>query len=431
MRAFSGYKIPSMSKQTDQLKSLFRDAFLKKQWPPYPDADGLRLKGRVTALHKLYLVISQNVQTKKQLKVPYKKISKAIDWKSILIPGDIIGIKKNGDCVLLAPYLLSDPWEENDIPKKLKRQADWNRFIQTVSAFFTSRDFLTVNTPTLVSNPGPEPTIDVFKTVYKNGRSLQNKFLITSPELHLKKIVSQTLLPVYEITKVFRNNEHSQKHQPEFWMIEWYRPFATLDDIRDDVKDLILFLIKELRLKSKKPKFEFATFQKILLDKHGLNFTPATNAEELKKWLGKKKIYFNETMSLDDLFTLVNLELVETQINQEAVVFLSDYPPYAAALAKIDNTGWAQRFEVYWRDLELGNAFYELNDPEIQERRFIEDNLKKQSNGMEQLPIDEGFMKALRQGLPPTAGIAMGLDRLFMALFQETEIKKTKWFGLH
>ncbi len=421
----------SMSKPTDQFKSLSRDAFLKDQWAPYPAADGLKLRGRVKAIQKLSLVISQNGRLQTQMKIPYKSISKVIDWKSILVPGDIIGIKKNGDCVLLAPYLLSDHWEENDLSQKIRRQTEWNQFIQTVSVFFTARDFLAVNTPTLVSNPGPEPTIDVFKTDYKNGRSFQNKFLITSPELHLKKIVSQTLLPVYEITKVFRNNEHSQKHQPEFWMIEWYRPFATLDDICQDVKNLILYLIKELRIKVKKPKFEFTTIQKILKDRHGFSFTAGTTASELKEWLRHKKIYFTESMSLDDLFTLVNLELVETQINPDAVVFLGDYPPYAAALAKIDRAGWAQRFEVYWQDLELGNAFYELNDPAIQEQRFIEDNKKKQSNGLDPLPIDEEFLKALRHGLPPTAGIAVGLDRLFMALFQETEIKNTKWFGLN
>jgi lysyl-tRNA synthetase class 2 len=300
--------------------------------------------------------------------------------------------------------------------------------LSAVNQFFEKKGFLSVGTPTLVKNPGPEPTIDVFKTSYKHGRQVTDKFLITSPELHLKKIVSQSLAPIYEITKVFRNNEHSSKHTPEFWMIEWYRPFADLTDITADVKDLILFLKRYLNIKGKKPVFESTSFEKILKTNYGYQFSPGTEAGELKSWLNEQKIYFSDSMTLDDLFTLVNLEMIETNINPDRVVFLNQYPPYAAALAKLDSRGWAQRFEFYWHGLELGNAFNELNDPDVQEQRLLEDNLKKKTNGLEALPIDMEFLDSLKQGLPPTAGISIGLERLFMALYQEPDIAKLNWF---
>lgn len=364
---------------------------------------------------------------------PVRVFSKAIkNWsemKSVLVKGDIVGIQKDGRCVLLTPWQDAEPADTQSILEKLERQKKWNTFIQEVNQFFEKREFLAVQTPTLVSNPGPEPTIDAFKTGFKNGRFVSDKFLITSPELHLKKILAQTLAPIYEITKVYRNNEHSPKHEPEFWMLEWYRPFADLNVIADDVKELIQYLHKALKIK-KTLQFENTTFQKILKKKYGFSFQPSTTADQLKSLLKKNNIYFSDAMGLDDLFTLVNIEMIETNLNSKKIVFLSDYPPYAAALAKLDQKGWAQRFEVYWQGLELGNAFHELNDPDIQEQRLVDDNQKKKDNGLDPLPIDQDFLRSLRQGMPPGAGISIGLERLFMSLYQEKQIQNIKWFSV-
>ena len=425
----NGYK-PSVNTHTPS----FREEFLNTIWVPYPGIRDLNLAGRVLAVEKtsLKLFIGDKAKSVKIKRVSKRMMKNWQQWERILIPGDIIGIQKNGQCIMLAPWRATDGEYTEDlnerVVRQLTRQAEWNRFIEGVNQFFTQRGFLAVTTPTLVKNPGPEPTIDVFKTMYKQGKQQTEKFLITSPELHLKKIVSQTLTPVYEIAKVYRNNEHSPRHQPEFWMIEWYRPFDDLSGIVDDVKNLILFLIKHLGIKRKKPRFEHITFAGLLRDCYAYEFKPDTSADELKQWLKKQSVYFSDVMTLDDLFTLVNLELVETKINPENIVFLNEYPPYAAALAKLDEQGWAQRFEVYWHGLELGNAFNELNDPYIQAKRLEDDNMKKKENGLEPLPIDTEFLESLKRGLPPTAGISIGLERLFMALYNETDISKLKWF---
>ncbi|OYZ20041.1 MAG: hypothetical protein B7Y39_11425 [Bdellovibrio sp. 28-41-41] len=430
MSPVSGYKIPVITG-----KQLIRDQFLKTDWVKYPSVRDLKLAGRLVKVDKTSLTLfvagkTQKISFKRILK---KAVKNWLQLESILVAGDILGVKKNGQVVLLTPFRGSDGAQYTAehaqmIYQQARRQYDWNRFLSGVNQFFAKKGFLSVETPTLVNSPGPEPTIDVFKTSYKQGRTVSDKFLITSPELHLKKIVSQALSPVYEITKVFRNNEHSPKHKPEFWMIEWYRPFSDLSDIAADVKELILFLKRYLNIKGKKPVFEKTSFEKILSEKYHYRFEPTTGEGELKTWLKEQNIYFSDSMTLDDLFTMVNLEMIETNIDPDRVVFLNQYPPYAAALAKLDQQGWAQRFEVYWQGLELGNAFNELNDPDIQEQRLAEDNLKKKSNGLDPLPIDIEFLESLKRGLPPTAGISVGLERLFMALYQEPDIAKLKWF---
>lgn len=308
----------------------FREEFLKTGWLPYPSVRDLKYAGRVLDIDNTSLKLFIGGKTKSSMvkRVPKKTIKNWSTLESFLVPGDIVGVKKNGLGLLLAPWRPSEASgftksAAEQTARQLLRQADWNRFLEGVNQFFRKNGFLSVSTPTLVSNPGPEPTIDVFKTNYKQGKTANERYLITSPELHLKKIVSQTLTPVFEITKVFRNNEHSLKHQPEFWMIEWYRPFSDLDDIVDDVKKLILFLVKHLGLKNTKPKFEQVSYQSILQTYYSYVFKPDTSAHELKEWLKSQSIYFSDSMNLDDLFTLVNLELVEPKINSDKVVFLN------------------------------------------------------------------------------------------------------------
>jgi elongation factor P--(R)-beta-lysine ligase len=412
--------------------SQIREKYLQDQWEKYPDAMPFKHAGRISEIGKssLTLFVGWKPKGSSLKKVPVKSIKNWSQIKPVLILGDIIAISKKQELVLLTPWKSESKSElPQETIKKLSIQSDWNQFLNLINRFFAQKKFLSVQTPTLVSNPGPEPTIDAFKTVLKNGRSKTDKYLITSPELHLKKIVAQTLTPVYEITKVYRNNESSPKHQPEFWMLEWYRPFADLSTIVKDVQELILFLNKSLSLKQKKLSFVHTTFQKILKDEYSFEFSADTTAETLKQWLSQRKIHFSEAFGIDDLFTLINIEMIETKLDPKKITFLSQYPPYAAALAKLDKNGWAQRFEVYWQDLELGNAFNELNDSNVQQQRLIEDNEKKKQNGLEPLPPDLEFIESLKKGLPPTAGISIGLERLFMALHNQTNINVLKWFA--
>jgi lysyl-tRNA synthetase class 2 len=153
-------------------------------------------------------------------------------------------------------------------------------------------------------------------------------------------------------------------------------------------------------------------------------FTPTTTTEELRKLAHHLKVDVESAKSIDDYFYLIFMDKIENQWPKDRLVFVEKYPPYQAALARIGNDGWAERFEVYWRGLELGNAFHELNNPVLQRERAHEDLAKKRELGKKEIQLDEEFFAALDYGLPPAAGIAVGLERLYMALFKISEIHK-------
>ena len=120
------------------------------------------------------------------------------------------------------------------------------------------------------------------------------------------------------------------------------------------------------------------------------------------------------------------MDKIENQWPADRLVFVDKYPPYQAALARIDQQGWAERFEVYWNGLELANAFHELNDPVLQRQRSTEDIAKRKQFGFRDIELDETFFQALEKGMPPSSGIALGLERLFMALKGIKNIQQIK-----
>ncbi len=126
---------------------------------------------------------------------------------------------------------------------------------------------------------------------------------------------------------------------------------------------------------------------------------------------------------------LIFMEKIESQLPQDELIFVEKYPPYQAALARLTEDGWGDRFEVYWKGLELANAFHELNDPSIQRRRSEEDLQKKKDLHKEAVSLDEEFFQCLEAGMPPSGGIALGVERLFMALFDIKTIKDLRVFS--
>jgi elongation factor P--(R)-beta-lysine ligase len=344
-----------------------------------------------------------------------------IQYESIKI-NDWIAIDEKNEVVLVAssekPLLTTQATQDN-----LKK---WSVFLKFVRRFFDSHDFLELHTPSLVSCPGTEPTLDCFSTDLKTGGKLAKFFLPTSPELHLKKALSMGFENIYEVAKCFRNNEVTQIHQPEFWMLEWYRSFASLVDIQVDFVKLVYTLCDQFV----HPRPEIKNFTIKQLFKIHINFElkPDTSYEEYKKLAEENKLFINETFSIDDLFFLLMLEKIEPNLPKETLVFVEKYPPFQAALARRDEKGWAERFEVYWKGMELANAFDELNDPHEQRKRANEDLSKRE--GKSPIPLDEEFFQALESGMPPSAGIALGLERLFMALRNIQNIEEIRLFPI-
>lgn len=318
---------------------------------------------------------------------------------NILQVGDWVAVE-NDQLILLAPALQK--------PRLLKARsqalAEWSAFLKQVRLFFETKSFQEISTPTIVPCPGTEPYLDPVSVG-------EGKYLPTSPELHLKKALSMGLGPLYEIRPCFREKEISERHQPEFWMLEWYRPMADLSEIKNDLMSLIRFLSQETN-----PSFRTISMAELFQEKLQFGLTPKTTKQELIQLAEGLGLYFKDTDSWDDLFTLIFVDQLEESLGKDGPLFLENYPPSQAALARLTSEGWGDRFEFYWKGFEIANAFHELNDPVEQLRRAHEDNEKKADIGKPMVSLDQDFLDALSEGMPPSAGVALGLERLFMCL---------------
>jgi lysyl-tRNA synthetase class 2 len=309
-----------------------------------------------------------------------------------------------------------------------QRLKDWQNFLQLIRNFFVTKGFEEFRTPALVTSPGIEEHIDVFSTEFFRG-SLRKKFYLpTSPEFHLKKALSMGWNQVFEMKECFRNDEGSPIHQPEFLMLEWYRAYSNLEFILNDTKDLLRFLAKNLQ--QEMPTIEVKSVTDLFKEFLDFELTTETSIAELKALLDSHKLTYTANDSWDDLYFRIFIEKIEPHLGQKAPILVTKYPHSQAALARLTKDGWADRFELYWKGIELANAFHELNDVNEQQKRFEKTNEKRCLAGRESLPIDEDFMKALSYGLPPSGGIALGVERLFMCFYGIDDIREVRGFTI-
>lgn len=387
-----------------------RDEYLQNHWLKYPEMPRGALRyGRVEQMRMGTQILTEWIF----------KDAQNIKAGEVLVDGDLIALFPGNSLILLTPNLTSKVPKADKWPQQ-KRWFDYLTFIRT---FFKEKRFQDVKTPTLVSCPGTEPSLDVFETEFELGSRKLKYYLPTSPELNLKKLLSEGAERIFEIAAVFRNNELTERHTPEFTMLEWYRAFANLSAIKMDFIEMVEYLADQMKVER---PLEVLTFtMPDLFKKHfGFEFKPTTSLEELAALAERLKVDVGSATSIDDYFYLIFMEKIENQWPKDRLVFVEKYPPYQAALARVGNDGWAERFEVYWQGFELANAFHELNNPDVQRERAHEDLLKKKAMGKKAVDLDEEFFVALDYGLPPSAGIAVGLERLYMALFKLQQINQ-------
>ncbi len=391
-----------------------------KEYPAAPEQ--VLYSGRIVkvAAKGAFLILSTE---KNQIISEYSLENQAHLVES-LKPGDIIAVDAQEKLHLLA----HGEAVKSPVPHKTLR--DWQKYLQLVRDFFVKNEFLEINTPTLVTCPGTEPSLEAFQTTLIKGTQKEKRFLPTSPELHLKKAMVYGFDKIFEIKNCFRNTEFTEHHQPEFWMLEWYRGYVNLKAIEQDVRSLISYVISNFPDETLKwpQSFRVATVAELFKAQTGFTITPWTTLDEYKDLARKLNLEVRGAESIDDYFFAVFLEKIEPSFSPNELVFVKDYPPFQAALARINKLGWADRMEVYFGGFELANAFHELNDPDLQAQRFEEDLAKKKAMGKSDIQLDTEFMSLLKKGMPPSAGIALGLDRLFMALFQIQDIRQTKLF---
>jgi len=417
-----------------------RNRFLSSVWKTYPCLSQKELKPRDWVgrwLENEIHILTPSTQENSTFAPLYLDgfvmlEDSSLDATEILRAGDIIRVLVDVKKVqLLTPCLLPSPTQkQNWIPNYRQRFNEgvlWLQFQQKIREFWLKSDFLEVPTPKLVLCPGTEPTLELFSTILKLGSKTEKLFLPTSPELHLKKALTFGLPRIFEMASCFRNGESTNHHRPEFIMLEWYRLISNLEEIQNDVLNLICFLAKTFSLAAPR-SVQVRTVAELFQEHCHFTLTTTTSIEELRELAQRWKIDVASATNIDDFFFLIFNEKIESQFNPEDLVFVCKYPPYQAALSRLDEEGWGQRFEVYWRGLELGNAFHELNDPILQRHRFGEDLSKKALQGKEVPPLDSEFLESLDFGMAPAAGIAMGVERLYMALFNKKNIKSARLF---
>ncbi len=328
----------------------------------------------------------------------------------------------------------------------LKKRA---QIIKSIREFFWEKGFIETDTPTLVSNPGMEPHIRPIRV--RTDSTNQMTFLQTSPEFAMKKIMSMGFDNIFQICKSYRYEPKSNTHHPEFTMLEWYRTNSNYFEIMDDVEELFEFILSRLDLKVKsdikRPWIRlrvldaFKNYANIDLTSFPNNPSGILSFSEflIQEGLISKAFVENNIQHSsfwDDLFFLVMLNKIEPALTHlGSPIILYDYPESQAALSNLytDANGfvWAKRFEVYAGGFELGNAFDELTDPIEQQKRFEKDmqlrrSLYKDDDKMPTPPTDAAFLNAIKK-LPPSGGIAMGVDRMIQYFLKEPDIQNILW----
>ncbi len=296
------------------------------------------------------------------------------------------------------------------------------QFVRTIRDFLIARGLSEVFTPTLVKCPGLEPSLEPFsvETLFNSEKS--TAYLPTSPEIHLKKAMALGYTDIFEIKACFRKGEFSAHHENEFTMLEWYRGFADLEMILMDLKALLVAVGcgREVRV---------TTFQTLFRDLLGFALMPQTTRAELSECLTRLDSHHTASDSFNDLFHRLLIEKIEPAMREMGPLVVRDFPPSMAALAKLTSTGWADRFEFYWSGLEIANAFFEVTDPREQERRWLAEQEERRHLRTTPLPQDPGLIAALECGIPASGGIALGIERLYMALHGVRDIRELKLFS--
>lgn len=305
----------------------------------------------------------------------------------------------------------------------------FTRFVQHVREFFLESGLQELFTPTLVKCPGLEPALEPFSTTLSRGRENLTVYLPTSPEVSLKKAMCRGFTDIFEIKNCFRKEEFSPHHESEFLMLEWYRAFADLDLIVKDLEHLLEFLSAKRWIEGAKPKLRQTDFATLFLTLFEFRLTPRTTASELRDLCRRRDLEFAENDTFADLFHRLLMETVEPYLAAQGPTVVRRFPPSLAALAKLDADGWADRAEFYWSGLEIANGFNEVTDPRLQAERWREEADERRRLGRSPVPEDPALIRGLEKGLPPSGGIALGLERLYMACTGVREIRELRLFG--
>lgn len=302
------------------------------------------------------------------------------------------------------------------------------KVIKAIRNYFDETGAVEVFTDILQEYPNLDNNIYPLKLKAINSSGEEKTYYLhTSPELQMKKLLAKYKTDIYQISKVFRNFEGSKKHKIEFTMLEWYRIGYNLEDLMEDTQNIFIqtaiSIYKKPLLHYKGKTFNLLKSEKITVDEAFYKFT-GIYSEDYPKMIDflRKKENLKKEIPYEEAFFKIYAFYVEPNLGKDSLTFIYNYPPQFSAMAKIEN-GKGKRFEVYINGLELVNGYFELTDPKEQERRFLEDIKRKHLETGEFYEIDKQFLNTLKY-LPDCSGASLGVDRLFMVLFDKENIQE-------
>jgi lysyl-tRNA synthetase class 2 len=285
------------------------------------------------------------------------------------------------------------------------------RLYAQIRTFFAERGVLEVETPVLSEAGNTEPNIESFSTALAGARE---RWLRTSPEHALKRLVASGVGDCYELGRVFRRGEAGRRHNPEFTMLEWYRVGF---DHRRLMRETAALVLAALASKGWSADVVETTYRDLFA---GLGIDPFdATIDALRAPLAEFGID-PAGLSRDDWLDLLITHKIQPAFPKDRITVVYDFPASQCALAKIRD-GVAERFELFLGSYELANGYHELTDPVEQRARFESDNARRRARGQREVPIDERFLDAL-SCMPDCAGVALGIERLLMVLADTDDI---------
>ncbi|MFN7550125.1 MAG: EF-P lysine aminoacylase EpmA [Pseudomonadota bacterium] len=320
-----------------------------------------------------------------------------------------------------------DDWRPTASIEALRLRAALYRRIR---GFFDARGVLDVETPILSEAGNTDPNIESLRARFDGPTSAgaRERWLRTSPEYPLKRLLAAGIGDCYELGRVFRNGESGARHNPEFTMLEWYRVGWDHHRLMDEVAELVG---EALALVGRAMPVRKRSYAEVFIDHAGVDPHHAP-PEALRAALGHMRID-GEGLSRDDWLDLVLTHRVEPAMATSGhIEFIHDFPASQAALSRIrpGDPPLAERFECYVDGIELANGYHELTDPHEQRARFEADLAKRRARGAVEPPIDARLLAALTNGLPHCAGVAMGIERLLVVLLMQTDIACSMAFAV-
>jgi len=345
------------------------------------------------------------------------------DWVSGLLSAEGLGWILS-DITVHAENRLHGMVPEEEILVRKETLRARRDVLRGIRQYFDGQGFLEVETPYQVVCPAVEP--------YLEAVSAGDRYLITSPELHMKRLLVAGFEQVYQIARVFRGHESGRRHLEEFTLLEWYRAWSVPAMLMEDCESLVEGACRQVGRPAPARPYERIRYRELYQGVTGLD--PFACEKDLAH--GRRLQQFAEDTGIagwmdwdvHELIEGVFARVVEPTLSGRGAVFVTDFPSWAAVLARIEGSGdeaVAERFELYLDGIEVANAYHEVTDPDVNRERLRDCENRRTASGIGTYPRDTDFLKALEAGMPPSSGIALGMDRLIMWLFGLEDIRST------